>query len=128
MIIILCSYLVYLYYVFFFFSSRRRHTRYWRDWSSDVCSSDLDWSKRFRNLSWKTDLSKRNEKEGRNSYRVCEWTGSYFCGRMYFAGTSSYGSRKRRFECYRKIGRSHEGVCRSCFQLCKIKLGTLCSF
>src|SRR3712207_5337682 len=27
--------------VCFFFSSRRRHTRYWRDWSSDVCSSDL---------------------------------------------------------------------------------------
>src|SRR5438445_1660977 len=29
------------YHVVFFFSSRRRHTRYWRDWSSDVCSSDL---------------------------------------------------------------------------------------
>src|SRR5258707_737387 len=28
-------------FVLFFFSSRRRHTRYWRDWSSDVCSSDL---------------------------------------------------------------------------------------
>src|SRR3712207_9038100 len=28
-------------FCFFFFSSRRRHTRYWRDWSSDVCSSDL---------------------------------------------------------------------------------------
>src|SRR3712207_8679682 len=27
--------------VLLFFSSRRRHTRYWRDWSSDVCSSDL---------------------------------------------------------------------------------------
>src|SRR3989449_5748682 len=27
---------------FFFFSSRRRHTRCSRDWSSDVCSSDLD--------------------------------------------------------------------------------------
>src|ERR1035437_10867918 len=27
--------------MFFFFSSRRRHTRYGRDWSSDVCSSDL---------------------------------------------------------------------------------------
>src|SRR6266513_4213684 len=27
--------------VFFFFSSRRRHTRSKRDWSSDVCSSDL---------------------------------------------------------------------------------------
>src|SRR5207245_6730197 len=30
------------YYSFFFFSSRRRHTRCYRDWSSDVCSSDLD--------------------------------------------------------------------------------------
>src|SRR5882757_1141796 len=28
-------------FICFFFSSRRRHTRYWRDWSSDVCSSDL---------------------------------------------------------------------------------------
>src|SRR3712207_3071574 len=29
-------------FIFLFFSSRRRHTRYWRDWSSDVCSSDLE--------------------------------------------------------------------------------------
>src|SRR3712207_3993118 len=38
----------------FFFSSRRRHTRYWRDWSSDVCSSDLH----VADLSagWPTDL------------------------------------------------------------------------
>src|SRR2546429_1270717 len=28
--------------IFFFFSSRRRHTRCSRDWSSDVCSSDLE--------------------------------------------------------------------------------------
>src|SRR5258705_11831790 len=28
--------------LFFFFSSRRRHTRCLSDWSSDVCSSDLD--------------------------------------------------------------------------------------
>src|SRR4030043_1348354 len=28
-------------HLFFFFSSRRRHTRCSRDWSSDVCSSDL---------------------------------------------------------------------------------------
>src|SRR5690606_39824942 len=28
-------------YLFFLFSSRRRHTRFSRDWSSDVCSSDL---------------------------------------------------------------------------------------
>src|SRR5207249_9248792 len=32
-----------LYY--FFFSSRRRHTRSKRDWSSDVCSSDLSTSR-----------------------------------------------------------------------------------
>src|SRR6266498_5473923 len=31
----------YVFCVFFFFSSRRRHTRCGRDWSSDVCSSDL---------------------------------------------------------------------------------------
>src|SRR5207253_8694694 len=28
--------------VYFFFSTRRRHTRWPRDWSSDVCSSDLE--------------------------------------------------------------------------------------
>src|SRR2546426_4538205 len=33
-------------YFFFFFSSRRRHTRLQGDWSSDVCSSDLDRVKR----------------------------------------------------------------------------------
>src|SRR5687768_17665941 len=32
----------YLSVFFFFFSSRRRHTRCSRDWSSDVCSSDLE--------------------------------------------------------------------------------------
>src|SRR5579862_8956700 len=31
-----------LYFLFFFFSSRRRHTRWNCDWSSDVCSSDLE--------------------------------------------------------------------------------------
>src|SRR6267143_5883844 len=31
-----------LLFFFFFFSSRRRHTRWNCDWSSDVCSSDLD--------------------------------------------------------------------------------------
>src|ERR1035437_109364 len=29
------------YELYSIFSSRRQHTRYWRDWSSDVCSSDL---------------------------------------------------------------------------------------
>src|SRR5438067_8974612 len=31
-----------MYNFLFFFSSRRRHTRSKRDWSSDVCSSDLE--------------------------------------------------------------------------------------
>src|SRR5437870_8251835 len=31
----------------FFFSSRRRHTRWPRDWSSDVCSSDLQWVEKY---------------------------------------------------------------------------------
>src|SRR5207245_8571952 len=35
------SRLVYSFFFVFFFSSRRRHTRCYRDWSSDVCSSDL---------------------------------------------------------------------------------------
>src|SRR2546422_11115879 len=37
--------------VFFFFSSRRRHTRCSRDWSSDVCSSDLNYG-RGRSDHW----------------------------------------------------------------------------
>src|SRR5687768_2251393 len=44
--------------LFFFFSSRRRHTRCSRDWSSDVCSSDLMLTQ--REIFWKTTLSDRN--------------------------------------------------------------------
>src|SRR5688572_33396258 len=36
--------------VLFFFSSRRRHTRFDCDWSSDVCSSDLNFGKRGRGI------------------------------------------------------------------------------
>src|SRR2546422_3452162 len=39
--------IVHLVFVFFFFSSRRRHTRCSRDWSSDVCSSDLHRGDRY---------------------------------------------------------------------------------
>src|SRR5438105_12885495 len=37
----ICTLLWHSVVLFFFFSSRRRHTRSTRDWSSDVCSSDL---------------------------------------------------------------------------------------
>src|SRR5699024_11908380 len=38
-------------FVVFFFSSRRRHTRSKRDWSSDVCSSDLQTRTGFSTLA-----------------------------------------------------------------------------
>src|SRR2546429_2237711 len=38
--------------VIFFFSSRRRHTRCSRDWSSDVCSSDLFGEKKDLTKDW----------------------------------------------------------------------------
>src|SRR5690625_5946944 len=41
MIRIYKRYLCFMEILLFFFSSRRRHTRWPRDWSSDVCSSDL---------------------------------------------------------------------------------------
>src|SRR5256886_10225087 len=39
----------------FFFSSRRRHTRFDCDWSSDVCSSDLDICTDFNDAVTKSD-------------------------------------------------------------------------
>src|SRR5690606_40246692 len=44
----------------FFFSSRRRHTRFSRDWSSDVCSSDLPGAEQLDLASF----YKRNRGEG----------------------------------------------------------------
>src|SRR3989337_2204373 len=76
-------------FVFCFFSSRRRHTRCYRDWSSDVCSSDLmirhtrcyrDWSqtcalpidrkrKRLKSshgsISYAVSLDRKNVVEGK---------------------------------------------------------------
>src|SRR4030043_1901199 len=45
----------------FFFSSRRRHTRCSRDWSSDVCSSDLERLERMRDSG---DFGRITKKEG----------------------------------------------------------------
>src|SRR5690606_40303540 len=62
----------------FFFSSRRRHTRFSRDWSSDVCSSDLFKRggiyyvrDRRGNLDAKRSLRTRSRREARERGR--EW-------------------------------------------------------
>src|SRR5688500_19251314 len=49
----------------FFFSSRRRHTRLQGDWSSDVCSSDLDAVRR---------LEQSGPNEIQLSHRISPWT------------------------------------------------------
>src|SRR3712207_6598938 len=53
---------------YFFFSSRRRHTRYWRDWSSDVCSSDL----RFP-IAPGTGEGTPQEVHARQHYELVDW-------------------------------------------------------
>src|SRR5204863_5131221 len=47
-----------IFFCYFFFSSRRRHTRSLRDWSSDVCSSDLKKTGAFA-LGFSADLARR---------------------------------------------------------------------
>src|SRR3989454_10645200 len=46
---------------FFFFSSRRRHTRLQGDWSSDVCSSDLEPGGRAMHVGANLDLERAFE-------------------------------------------------------------------
>src|SRR3989440_8660276 len=56
-------------FLFFFFSSRRRHTRSDRDWSSDVCSSDLSAEKPHRRADERSDHDggRKPEKAGHES-------------------------------------------------------------
>src|SRR5437870_9816204 len=49
--------------LFFFFSSRRRHTRWPRDWSSDVCSSDLQIQSLEARLNASVALGSRHKGE-----------------------------------------------------------------
>src|SRR5256884_4464623 len=56
----------------FFFSSRRRHTRCSRDWSSDVCSSDLSPSTRLAHRA-RAHLARRVMTELRDTNRAMFW-------------------------------------------------------
>src|SRR3712207_8499323 len=58
--------------IFFFFSSRRRHTRYWRDWSSDVCSSDLDLQMRAR--GYETEMIGMEDGHRHHAEVMAAWT------------------------------------------------------
>src|SRR5207245_8712773 len=60
--IFIVSECIFLLSIFFFFSSRRRHTRCYRDWSSDVCSSDLVVHAAFR-VAHRHDLESRLGKQ-----------------------------------------------------------------
>src|SRR5204862_3537344 len=56
---------------FFFFSSRRRHTRSLRDWSSDVCSSDL---KRWKTYHDEQDpRSSRSREKSEHLFKNRRW-------------------------------------------------------
>src|SRR2546429_4956620 len=54
----------------FFFSSRRRHTRCSRDWSSDVCSSDLSGSEEKTFNAEDTEKRESTKKSGEKSARA----------------------------------------------------------
>src|SRR5260221_9524963 len=47
-VVSLFHFIIIFFIFFFFFSSRRRHTRSLCDWSSDVCSSDLVYTRKLR--------------------------------------------------------------------------------
>src|SRR5690606_19132229 len=47
----------------FFFSSRRRHTRFSRDWSSDVCSSDLELLREMQTMQNELDAARTRVSE-----------------------------------------------------------------
>src|SRR5204862_3577251 len=58
----------------FFFSSRRRHTRSLRDWSSDVCSSDLPYRIHRTHVqagAHARDRAERKPDQGRQKLRRC---------------------------------------------------------
>src|SRR3712207_8501962 len=68
--------------LFFFFSSRRRHTRYWRDWSSDVCSSDL-----LEGITRRSLLELAREMGVTVEEREVDRTELYLADEMFFCGT-----------------------------------------
>src|SRR2546422_7999070 len=65
--------------MFFFFSSRRRHTRCSRDWSSDVCSSDLDRERVLK--AWHESVTNGTPYEQEEQHRGVDGTYRWFLAR-----------------------------------------------
>src|SRR2546422_1559959 len=79
---------------FFFFSSRRRHTRCSRDWSSDVCSSDL-WQEQLKRTDFVHGQFGENfTVEGLPDDAVC-------IGDRYQIGSALFEVTQPRVTCYR---------------------------
>src|SRR5690349_5466950 len=88
------------YYVHFFFSSRRRHTRSLRDWSSDVCSSDLAGKHPARRHG-----RNRSRNEGRVNYPF-SGVERHERKRRNQRNATANGNSHRRFSAQAQIGRA----------------------
>src|SRR3989440_9311731 len=84
--------------LFFFFSSRRRHTRSDRDWSSDVCSSDLVC--RYHPHSIDSHLQKPKESAVSTSHLPSPYARKSHLNRSL---RKSFSSKVKKFQ----IGRAH---------------------
>src|SRR5207249_5108838 len=61
---------VIFFFFFFFFSSRRRHTRSKRDWSSDVCSSDLFLAQGYAPTKHRVKLTVKTDVQNITAFRL----------------------------------------------------------
>src|SRR5690606_39934458 len=90
------------FHFFFFFSSRRRHTRFSRDWSSDVCSSDLCFAS--AELSETSNGSSLSNFGSRRRSRICS-TRTRPSGSCSIRPLNGYRSEERR------VGKESSGQC-----------------
>src|SRR5690606_40840337 len=88
----------------FFFSSRRRHTRFSRDWSSDVCSSDLPHDTRVALGPFSTASAARLAGESLGISTNREFGAKWHVVEMYHGSPSQF--YRERTEKVRKIGRA----------------------
>src|SRR5712675_1237005 len=87
----------------FFFSSRRRHTRCSRDWSSDVCSSDLDFVMVDARVSAPGDWT------AEDMQAVCARGTGIGADGIVFVGPGSHGGAARMI--YYNADGSHAAMC-----------------